>query len=44
MTQISMDKELAKDLIDSKLRNIKIQISEIVEKWNQSSAEILIQL
>ena len=44
MTQISMDKDLAKDLIDSKLRNIKTQISEIVEKWNQSSAEILIQL
>ncbi len=44
MTQISMDKDLAKDLIASKLRNIKIQISEIVEKWDQPSAEILIQL
>ena len=39
-----MDKDLAKDLIDSKLRIVKTQISEIVEKWNQPSAEILIQL
>ncbi|MHA1719295.1 MAG: hypothetical protein ACTSWX_03395 [Promethearchaeota archaeon] len=44
MTQISMDKDLAKDLIDSKLKNIKTQISEIVEKWNQPSADIMIQL
>jgi len=39
-----MDKDLAKDLIDSKLKNIKTQISEIVEKWNQPSADIMIQL
>ena len=44
MTQISMDKDLAKDLIDSKLRNIKAQISEILEKWNQPSVENMIQL
>ena len=39
-----MDKDLVKDLIDSKLKNIKTQISEIVEKWNQPSADIMIQL
>ena len=44
MTQISMDKDLARDLIESKLRNIKTQISEKVEKWNQPSAEILIRM
>jgi hypothetical protein len=44
MTQISMDKNLAQDLINSKLRNIKSQISEILSKWNQNSPEIMIQL
>ncbi|QEE16420.1 hypothetical protein DSAG12_02250 [Promethearchaeum syntrophicum] len=44
MTQISMDKDLAMDLIESKLRNIKKQILEILGKWNQPSAEIMIQL
>ena len=32
-----MDKDLASDLIDSKLRSIKKQISEILDKWQQSS-------
>ena len=44
MTQISMDKDLAKDLIDSKLRNIKSQISDILKKWNQISPKKMIQL
>ena len=44
MTQISMDKDLAMDLIESKLRNIKKQILEILGKWNQTSAETMIQL
>ncbi|MHA1618524.1 MAG: hypothetical protein ACTSVZ_04520 [Promethearchaeota archaeon] len=43
MTQISMDKDLANDLIDSKLRNIKEQISEILKRWDQISADKLIQ-
>ena len=44
MTQISIDKDLAMDLIESKLRNIKKQILEILGKWNQPSAETMIQL
>ncbi|MHA1646915.1 MAG: hypothetical protein ACTSVL_05015 [Promethearchaeota archaeon] len=39
-----MDKDLAKDLIDSKLRDIKLQISEILKRWNQISPEKMIQL
>ena len=44
MTQISMDKDLASDLIDSKLRSIKKQISEILDKWQQSSVEEMMLL
>ena len=44
MTQISMDKALAQDLIDTKLRSIKNQIREILTKWNQSSIEEMIRL
>ena len=44
MTQISMDKDLASDLIDSKLRSIKKQISEILDKWQQSSIERMLRL
>ena len=44
MTQISLDKDFAIDLIHSKLRSTKLQISEILGKWDQESPEIMIQL
>ena len=44
MTQISMDKKLAMDLIDSKLRDLKNQIENILKKWEQSSADEMIRL
>ena len=39
MTQVSMDKELAKDLVNSKLRSIVEDIDEILQKWNYSSIQ-----
>ena len=44
MTQVSMDKDLAIDLITTKLREIKSQIKGILKKWDQNSVETMIRL
>lgn len=44
MTQVSMDKDLAIDLITTKLREIKSQIEGILKKWDQTSVKTMIQL
>ena len=44
MPQVSIDKDLAIDLIETKLREIKSQIAEILKKWDQNSVQTMIQL
>jgi hypothetical protein len=44
MPQVSIDKDLAIDLIETKLREIKSQIAEILKKWGQDSVVTMIQL
>lgn len=44
MTQVSIDKYLAIDLIESKLREIKSHIAEILKRWDQDSVSAMIQL
>lgn len=44
MRQVSIDKDLAIDLIETKLREIKFQIAEILKKWDQDSVATMIQL
>ncbi|MBN2157701.1 MAG: hypothetical protein JW776_16760 [Candidatus Lokiarchaeota archaeon] len=44
MTQVSIDKDLAIDLIETKLREIKSQIAEILKKWDQDSVTTMIRL
>ena len=39
MTQVKLDKELAEDLITSKLRILKQYIDEILARWNESSSK-----
>ena len=39
MTQVKLDKALAKDLITSKLRILKQYIDEILTRWNESSSK-----
>jgi hypothetical protein len=44
MTQVPMDKDLALDLISTKLREIKSNIEAILKKWGQNSIKTMIQL
>ena len=44
MTLVSNDKDLAIDLIETKLREVKSQIAEILKKWDQDSVTTMIQL
>ncbi len=44
MKTISIEHRLAKDLVETKLRFIKEEISKILEKWGQTSAIEMITL
>lgn len=41
--KVSLDKEIADDLIKFKIRNIQNQINNILKRWNETSAEIFIK-
>ena len=43
MTQVKLDKALAKDLITSKLRILNQYIDEILTRWNESSSKIFLE-
>lgn len=43
MTQVSMDKDLAVDLINEKLRSINHEIDLILQKWNYNSIELFLE-
>ncbi|QEE17117.1 hypothetical protein DSAG12_02949 [Promethearchaeum syntrophicum] len=42
MTQVSLKKELAEDLINSKLRIIVEEIEKILQKWKYDSIELFL--
>ncbi len=42
MTQISLNKELAEDLINSKLRIIVEEMEKILQKWKYDSIELFL--
>jgi len=44
METIALKRDLAKDLVETKLRIIKEEIAKILEKWNQDSTKELITL
>ena len=39
MTQVKLDKSLAEDLITSKMRQLKQNINEILNRWNETSSK-----
>ncbi|TFG17281.1 MAG: hypothetical protein EU530_10850 [Promethearchaeota archaeon] len=39
MTQVTMDRDLAEDLVNSKLRIIVGEIDKILQKWNYKSIQ-----
>jgi len=39
MTQVKLDKEIAKDLITSKLRTLQGYIDSILNRWNEQSTK-----
>jgi hypothetical protein len=39
MTQVTMDRDLAEDLVNSKLRIIVGEIDKILQKWNYTSIQ-----
>ena len=41
--KVALEKEIIEDLITYKLRNIKNLISNILERWNETSADIFIK-
>ena len=43
MTTISLDRKIALDLVESRMRQINDEISLILERWNQASAALMIQ-
>ena len=43
MNTISMDQSLVKDLVETKLRVLEKEISEILIKWDQTSASEMIE-
>ena len=42
MTQVSMDKDLAENLINSKLRFIVEEIEKIMQKWKYESLQLFL--
>ena len=42
MTQVSLNKELAEDLVNSKLRIIVEEIEKILQKWKYDSIELFL--
>ena len=42
MTQVKIEKEIAEDLINSKLRVLQQYVDRILNRWNESSAEIFL--
>ena len=44
MNTISIEQSLAKDLVETKLRFLKKEILKILEKWDQTSANEMIEL
>ncbi len=42
MTQVSLNKELAEDLINSKLRIIVEEMEKILQKWKYDSIELFL--
>lgn len=42
MTQVSLNKELAEDLINSKLRIIVEEMEKILQKWKYGSIELFL--
>ncbi|MFQ5981624.1 MAG: hypothetical protein ACE5OZ_26055 [Candidatus Heimdallarchaeota archaeon] len=40
---ITLDYEIAKDLIDTKLRLLRNEVAMILDRWNEPSAEIMIR-
>ena len=42
MTQVSLNKELAEDLINSKLRIIIEEMEKILQKWKYDSIELFL--
>jgi len=41
--KVSMDKNVAKDLISYKLRNIQENISRILKRWNDTEASVFLE-
>jgi len=41
--KVSIDKEIAEDLIQFKKRNLQNNIKNIFKRWNETSAEIFIK-
>jgi hypothetical protein len=39
MTQVKLDKSLAEDLITSKMRQLKQNINEILNRWNETTSK-----
>ena len=42
MTQVTLDKEVAEDLVNTKLRIITEDINEILQKWNYTSVQLFL--
>ncbi|MHA1520167.1 MAG: hypothetical protein ACTSRK_08285 [Promethearchaeota archaeon] len=42
MTQVSIDKELAEDLINNKLRSIVDEMEKILHKWKYESIQLFL--
>jgi hypothetical protein len=40
---VTLDYETAKDLIDTKLRLLRSEVATILDRWSESSAEIMIR-
>jgi len=43
MTQVSLDKDLAENLINSKLRFIVEEMEKILHKWNYESLQLFLE-
>lgn len=41
--KVQMDKEVAEDLIEYKLRNIQEEIRKILERWNETDASLFLK-
>ena len=41
--KVDLDKDVAEDLINYKLRNIQEQINKILKRWNESEASVFLE-